>query len=300
VIFSGHTFWALDGILVTPALEMEAVDSDAQGVLDATASLEPVTIKFTPSAPFADLVTLYPWREGQPGQSLFGSEDVPLVLIAANGVRLTFAAAAIVVMPDLHLTASGPVAGAVTFIALGARSLPVMAANRLVTIDTAALPTAPTGTPQLTDNFSIIWGGAPWTNLRARDGVKIRFILKTTSVLSDANAILDLTLEELAVEARFIPATSGGPGEVDLISALQLQGSQSLPGRSLATTGHTLDIAGEHVWVLLPLAQLVGGSLWFDVANGRIGELTFRAERAFLGMDEMGPLVEVKEGIENE
>ena len=286
--FKGHTFFAWDGILVTPGLELESVDSDSQGVLDATASLAPVMIRFTPSAPFADLVALYPWLEGAPGTSLFGASDTPLVLVAANGVRLTFAAAAIVGMPDLHLTASAPavgtsVTGAVTFLALGARSLPITAANRLVTIDSASMPSAPSGTPELTDDFAITWGDEPWVSLRARDGVRIRFAMKTKSVVSDANALLDLTLERLEVEARFTPATPGGPGEADLIEALQLQGVNSLPGRSLAATGQMLDIAGEHLWVRLFLAQLMAGDLDFDVARGRIGELTFVAERAFVG-----------------
>src|SRR5450631_3616133 len=135
--FNGHTFFARDGILVTPALELEAVDSDAQGVLDATATLAPVVIKFTPSAPFADLLALYPYLDGAPGTSLFGAVDSPLVLVAANGVRLTFAAAAVAQMPDLMLGASGSGAGAVTFLAVGARSLPITAANRLVAVDTA-------------------------------------------------------------------------------------------------------------------------------------------------------------------
>jgi hypothetical protein len=294
--FNGHTFFARDGILVTPGLELEAVDSDSQGVLDATASLQPVMIKFTPSTPFADLVALYPWLEGAPGASLFGESDTPLILVAANGVRLTFAAAAIVGMPDLHLSANGSVVGAVTFLALGARTLPITAANRLVTIDAASMPSAPSGTPELTDDFVITWGGAPWVNLRARDGVRIRFGMKTRPVVSDANAVLDLTLEKLEVEARFTPATPGGPGEIDFIEALQLQGASALPGRSLAATGQTLDIAGEHLWVRLPLAQVVAGSLAFDVAQGRMGELTFVAERAFVG-EGAEVLMSLKEGM---
>jgi hypothetical protein len=142
--FNGHTYFAKDGIVVTPALELEAVDSDAQGVLDATVNQTPVTIRFTPSAPFADLIGLYPWLEGAPGTSLFGSADSPLVLVAANGVRLTFSAVAIIQMPDLTLGASDSVAGAVTFLVLGARSLPINASNRLVTIDTAEFPALPT------------------------------------------------------------------------------------------------------------------------------------------------------------
>ncbi len=53
---------------MTPALELEAVDSDAQGVLDATVTGAPVTIKFTPSAPFADLLALYPYTMGRRGR----------------------------------------------------------------------------------------------------------------------------------------------------------------------------------------------------------------------------------------
>jgi hypothetical protein len=173
------------------------------------------------------------------------------------------------------------VAGAVTFLALGARSLPVGASNRWVTVDTGTFPALPTGMPQLADDFAVTWGGAPWVKLRARDGVRVRFALKTRPVMSDANALLDLTLEELAVEARFVPATSGGPAETDVMSALGLEGGW--PGRSLAATANTLDVAGEHLFVRLPLAALTRGELAFDAVRGRVGELVFAAERAFLG-----------------
>jgi hypothetical protein len=286
--FGGHTFFAQDGILVTPALELQAVDSDAQGVLDATVTGAPVTIKFTPSASFADLIALYPYTLGTPGLSLFGSEDSPLVLIAANGVRLTFSAVAITQMPDLLLGASDSVAGAVTFLALGARSLPITAANRLVTIDTAEFPTLPTTTPQLADDFEITWGAAPWVNLRARDGIKIHFAMKTSPVVSAANALLDMTLDSLAVEARFVPGTPGAPAvgsiaESDVFEALQVEGS--LPGRLLSTGARTLDIAGEHLWLRLPLAQVTAGPLTFDAVRPRVGELVFTAGRALLGTE---------------
>ena len=278
--FNGQTFFATDGILVTPALEIAAVDSDAQGVVDGTVSGEPLTIRFTPSAPVGDLLALFPWTMGAPGMSLFGSADQALVLVAANGVRLTFGAVAIVGMPELTLSSRGPVAGAVTFLALGARSLPVTAANRLVTVDTGTFPGLPTGTPQLTDDFAVTWGGAPWVKLRARDGVRVRFGLKTRPVVSDANALLDLTVEELEVEVRLVPASAGGPGESDVFAALGREGG--LPGRSLAATASTLRVAGESLAVKLPLAQMRRGELGFDAVRGRVGELVFTAERALL------------------
>lgn len=282
--FAGHTFVARDGILVTPALELDAVDSDAQGILDATATLAPVAIRFTPQAAFADLIALYPFLEGAPGTPLFGASDAPLVLAAANGVRLTFSAVAIVQMPDLSLGARGPVAGTVTFLALGARALPITAANRLVTIDTTTPPAFPVVMPQLTDDFAITWGAAPWLNLRARDGVEVKFAMKTRRVLSAANALLDLTLESLTVTARFTPATPSGPAETDVFSALQAQGT--LPGRLLSQGANTLTIAGEHLYLEMPLAQLSAGALTFDAAHARVGELVFTATRAVLQTEE--------------
>jgi hypothetical protein len=285
--FRGHTLFAQKGILVTPALGLEVVDSDAQGVLDATATGEPVMITFAPSAPFADLLALYPYTMGTAGMSLFGTADSPLVLVAANGVRLTFSAVAIVQMPDLTLSASGAVAGAVTFLALGARALPVTAANRVVTIDTADFPALPTSTPQLADDFSITWGadgtgsGAPWTKLQALDGITVQFKMQTRSVVSAANALLDVTLDSLAVTVTFTPGSPSGPVESDIFSAMQVQGE--LPGRLLSAGAQTLDIAGEHLWVRLPLAQLTAGPLLYDATKPRVGKLVFTATRAVLG-----------------
>lgn len=300
VTFGGHIYFAHDGILVTPALELAAVDSDAQGVLDATATVAPVMIKFTPTAPFADLVALYPYTLGTPGMSLFGDTDSLLVLVASNGVRLTFSAAAIIQMPDLMLSSSGAAAGAVTFLALGARSLPITAANRLVTVDTAEPAEFSFVPPQLTDDFKITWGAMPWVNLRARDGVKIHFAMKTSPVLSAANALLDLTLDSLAVEARFTPGTPsapamGGLAEADVFGALQVQ--EALPGRLVSTGAHTLDVAGEHLWFRLPLAQLTQGPLRFDAVHSRVGELVFVAGRALLGAEALPEaLVGLSEG----
>jgi hypothetical protein len=281
--FAGRTYVARDGILVTPALELAVVDSDAQGIVDATATTGPVMIQFTPHAAFADLEALYPLLAGEPGTPLFGVDDAPLVLVAANGVRLTFAAAAVVQMPDLLLGARGPVAGSVTFLAIGARALPVTAANRLVTIDTTSAPTFPVPAPQLSDDYVITWGGAPWTNLRARDGVRVSFAVKTRPVLSAAVALLDLTLESLSVTARFAPATPGGPGAADLFAALQVQGAP--PGWLLSQEAQPLLIAGQHLWLELPLAQVSAGDLRFDATHRGVGELVFTATRARLGAE---------------
>jgi hypothetical protein len=284
--FNGHTFFAQDGILVTPALELEAVESDANGVLDATVIQTPVTIRFTPSAPIGDLLALYPSLQGAPGELLFGAADMPLVLTAANGVRLTFAAVAITQMPDLLLTTRGAIAGTVTFLAVGARALGIDAANRVVTIDTATMPVAPSGTPQLADDFTVTWGAAPWVSLRSKDGVRVRFALTTKPVLSDANALLDLTVEKLAVEVRFTPETPGGPAEADVFAGLLWQGAGSAPGRLASAAAETLDVAGDGIFVRLPEAELTAAELAFDAKRPRVGELVFTAGRAFVGTAE--------------
>lgn len=302
-MYAGHTFVAQKGIVVSPGLELAVVDSDAQGILDATVSTTPVTISFAPSAGFADLLALYPFLDGAAGTSLFGASDSPLVLVAANGVRLTFAAVAIVQMPDLSLGATGPgpggsgTAGVVTFLARGARSLPVTAANRLVTIDTVAAPVFPSVAPQLSDDFSISWGGAPWLELQALDGIALTFAMKTRPVMSAANALLDLTLESLNVTASFTPGSPDGPVEADVLAALQVQGGGATPGRALSQGAFALNIAGEHLYVRMPLAQLTAGPLVFDASKPRVGKLVFTATRVLLGAEpELDGIVSLSEG----
>jgi hypothetical protein len=135
----------------------------------------------------------------------------------------------------------------------------------------------------LSDDFAITWGGAPWLDLQALDGVTVTFAMKTQPVLSAANALVDLTLESLAVTASFTPGTPAGPVESDVFTALQVQGLGAFPGRGLSGTAHTLDVAGEHLWLRLPLAQMTAAPLTFDVTHPRVGKLVFTAGRALLG-----------------
>jgi hypothetical protein len=105
-------------------------------------------------------------------------------------------------------------------------------------------------------------------------------------VWSDANGLLDMTLEKLEVRASFVPASPAGPAEADLVAALQWQGANALPGRPLSQTGESLTIAGTGFSVELPLANVVNGGMDFDFKNPRLGELTFLAERALLNAAE--------------
>ena len=130
-------------------------------------------------------------------------------------------------------------------------------------------PVAPVGTPELADDFVISWGASPWTGLRARDGVRIHFKMKVRPVFSDANAVVDWTLESLGVEARFIPVSAPGPDEGAVMGALEVQGA--LPGRSVADGGEMLVVAGGDWTVLVPRAELVSGELAFEAVKGRVG-----------------------------
>jgi len=166
----------------------------------------------------------------------------------------------------------------------------------LVTIDTAEFPALPSTPPQLSDDFEITWSSAPWMKLQALDGVKVHFAMKTSPVISAANALLDLTLDSLAVTASFTPGTPAGPVEADVFEALQVQAS--LPGRLLSAGAWTLDVAGDHLWLRLPLAQLTQGPLTFDATHPRVGELVFTAGRALLGTEaEPEDLVSLTEGM---
>ena len=61
-----------------------------------------------------------------------------------------------------------------------------------------------------------------------------------------------------------------------------------------------LVIAGEHLWLHLPLAQLSAGALTFDATHSRVGELVFTAVRASLEAEEgLSQLATLSEGEPN-
>ena len=282
-IFGGQTFFAQEGIVISPALELAEVISDANGLLDETVVNAPVTIRLAPSAPAANLAALFPHLAAQAGSSLFGSVDTPLEIIGANGVRLTFPSVAVITMPDLTLGARGPVTGTVTFLALGANGAAAQAADRVVTLDLASMPEVPSGSPLLCDDYTVSWGSAsPWLGLRSRDGVRVAFEMETKPVRSDANALVDLTLEKLTVEVRFAPSTPGGPAEADALAGLVLEGAGSLPGHALSAQAAELVITGTTLSLNVAVAELVRAELVFDAKRPRFGELTFRGTGAEL------------------
>jgi hypothetical protein len=139
----------------------------------------------------------------------------------------------------------------------------------------------PVITAHLADDYTITWGDTPpWLDLRACEGIEVKFAMKWRPVRSAANGLLDLTLQSLTVTVRFTPASTDGPAESDVFSALQAQGA--LPGRLLSQLASGLIIDGEHLWVHLPQAQLSAGALSFDATHSRVGELVFTATRAVL------------------
>jgi hypothetical protein len=80
-----------------------------------------------------------------------------------------------------------------------------------------------------------------------------------------------------------------------VVAALQVQGA--LPGRLLSEGAQMLDVAGEHLWLRLPMAQLTRGPLAFDAVHPRVGELVFTAGRALLEAESAAEaLVSLSEG----
>lgn len=282
VSYAGHIYWAREGVVVSPALELAAVESDAEGVLDSTVVDSPVTIRFVPSVPARDLVALYPHLDGAVGKSLFGAADVPLVITASNGVRLTFAAVALVQMPDLHLGVDGDGVGTVSFLALPARGSSVNSPGRVVTFDTATLPAMPASSPQLTDDYVLFWGvKAPAPALRSLDGFHVSFSLKTEPVLSDANGVLDVTLVSLAVEVIFMPeARAGGPWDAEALNGFLIAAD---PGHALSASSRMLGLIGDSFSLFLPEAALVRAGVIFSGTADRMTAVVFAAGQGFTG-----------------
>ena len=105
-------------------------------------------------------------------------------------------------------------------------------------------------------------------------------------MLSAANALLDMTLESLAVTAQLSRPARRAVRPRRMCSRRCRSQGVVARGRLLSAGARTLDIAGEHLWLRLPLAQLTAGPLRFDATHPRVGELVFTATRAVMGAED--------------
>ena len=204
-------------------------------------------------------------------------EQWPLVILGNDGTRITFPNAAITKMPTISFKSLETLFGEVEFQAFPKNGVAWSTANSLFTLDTATFTdTGFAVTDIVTQAYTLTWGSAPWAGVYTKNGITMDFSLGLDPVEDDASGVLTRRITSLAVTAKGQPM---GPDLSSLLTALKLQDTGSLRGRSLS--GVNLDIAGTGFYARLSTAALLGGGASWVTKGDRIGELTWAATRHF-------------------
>lgn len=279
VTFNGATLYSKTDIELELGLETFLVDTSIHGKVDERVIQRVTRVRFTPDGQFESQSVIWPYGAMALGASVFTGTDLPLVIKTVAGKTLTFAAAAITRMPSLLLGATRTMLGDIEFTCLGTDNEAWTVADNLVEVGTAAFSDA-TFAPSsiVTQPYTGAWGSSPWNSISTQDGWTVDFDLQLAPVTTDADGLVDMTFQSLAVTARCRPL---GITEADLVTALRLQGSGNARGRSLQLNSNDLVITGTGAVITVKSAQIKSGPMMFGSGALRIGELTWVATRKF-------------------
>lgn len=283
VTYNGATFYSKGDITVELGLETFVIDTSAFGKVDERVQDRIARVRFTPDGQFESLGVLWPYGATSIGSSIFGASDTPLVIqTISDGKAITFSAAALTKMPDLELGATKTMLGEIEFTCLGANNEAWTVADNLLAIASNAFAdTSFSVAAILTQAYTGVWGAsAPWNSISTSDGWRVAFNLGLTPVTTDADGVVDMTLESLEVTATCVPL---GITEAQLAAALKLQGSGATRGRSLASGASDLVLTGTGAVITVKGAQLKSGPMQFGRGALRVGELGWIATKTFSG-----------------
>jgi hypothetical protein len=287
VQFGGGTFITKEDIKVTTGFDMFDVATSILGKVDERVKERKAEVTLTPAGEWENLAVLWPYGAMAFGKSIFdgasfggSAGDRTLIIHTIAGVKLTFQAAAITKMPDIILSATKTLIGPVTFTCINKDNTSWDTADSFVKVESAALANPNSSFDPaniLTQPYLGAWA-APFDSFSTMGGFAVSFNLKTNPIENDSDGIVDHRLADLSVEAKCQPI---GFTEAQLVTALAMQGSGAVRGRSQKSIGTDLVISGTGVEVLLSKASMRNGQLDFGAASPRIGEVIFSANRSF-------------------
>jgi hypothetical protein len=283
VTFNGGYFLSKEDIVVDLSKESKEIPSSAFGKLWDINVARKCSTKMTPVGEFEHLDVLWPYGSTMPGTSIFGAADTPLLIqpLDVEQEQCEFFAAGISKMPDIVLAATETLLGEVEFQMIGENDTPVDDAASLFQFDTNVLDpdTIPfDDTKVLTQAYVMSWGSSPWDSFRTREGIKVAFNMQITEDKADGIGHYDSIFRSLAVSAKAMPA---GVSQSDVLTAMEIQGANSVQGKRI--TGTDLIVTGDGLYFIMYGAGIKTGGLVFSAEKQRVPELEWLASRSVVG-----------------
>lgn len=284
VTFNGATFWTRDDVLPRIAHELTEQRSSMFGRVTKTRAARMIEVTLPLFGLWENLTTLFPPTVINPtiGSRVFSGADLPLVLHAKNGDRLTISNARITGLATLKLAANQPIfGGAVKFNGLLANNADPTDAAAYYTFDNAAYVE---GDFALTNFLSKSWSGAwgaraGFTSLLTEAGWDLSWELGMEPDLVDGLGAVDMYLTNFSAKASCIPV---GPTVAQLETNLFYQGdAKAAIGTGLHESVDDLVLTSGAASITLKSAALTETGFAFAPSKKRVTDTVWETVRGF-------------------
>lgn len=284
VTFNSATFWTRDDVVPRIAHELVEQRSSMFGRVTKTRGARKVEVQIPIFSLWENLSVLFPTTVLNPsiGGRVYGTTDLPLVLHAKNGDRLTVHNARLTGLSNLKLKANEPVfSGTATFTGLIKNNGTPTDANAFYTYDTAAYVE---GDFAMTNFKGQAWTGAwgvrtGFTNIQTQEGWDISWELGMEPDLVDGLGAVDMFITNFAAKASCIPV---GPTMAQIEANQFFQGTGAEIGSGIHESLDNLVLGCGSASVVLQYAALIETGLAFGPTKKRIGETVWETSRGFL------------------
>ena len=286
IIFNGVTYYFKTGLKGSIKRRRAKIEVDAFGQIAEVARDCVVEFTGTPAGAIrtADLAGQMPYATSMVGQSIFGTNDVPLVVQTINdGATITWARGAISKYAPILLSATHGTLykGDMTFACLMASNYSLTGATAWKSItSTPFADTTFNSTNVRMAQFVASWGSTtPYNSMISEDGFTLTPEITTEPISVDNYGIIDIALKSMTGTAKFKPANLT---EAQTDTLVELQGSSALlPGAAIGDGGNDLVISSNLLVATLKQAGAVDYELLYATGKLRLGEVAFGAATTF-------------------
>lgn len=286
ITFNGVSYYFKTGLKASIKRTLAKIEVDAFGQIAEVAKDCVVEFTGTPAGAIraADLAGQMPYLPSQIGQSIFGSEDTPLVVQTINdGAAITWQRGAIAKYAPILLSAAhGPIyKGDMTFCCLMASSFTPAATSAWKAIASSAFADTTFDSSKVRmAQYTAAWGSAsPYNSMISQEGFTLTPAIATENISVDNYGIIDIALKSVTGAAQFKPANLT---EAQIDTLIDLQGSAAmLPGQAIGDGGNDLVITSNLLTATLKMAGAVDYALMYATGRLRAGEVAFAAATTF-------------------
>lgn len=282
VTWNGITMWTSDAISSRHSPVFNPVPTSMFGSVDQVITDRVYRIPLRLWGAWESVSTLFPTSVLNPvvGSSVFGTSDLPLVILARNGDQITYHNAQLTKLSDLYLGVDNSLFAAdVEFTALIKNSTEPEAAGAYYSVATSQTYTenAFAKTAFTRARFVGAWGAITgFTAIVPQKGFNVSWDISLEPVPVDGYGTVDMTIRDFLGIVRCIPI---GPTLAQIETNAKDQGV--VLGSLLTTSSADLTLASSAVSIVLKNAGMKEHGFEFGVEPLRVGEMMWCSGRSF-------------------